>query len=120
MKKLILSLGLVLALNSLCFAKEKLTTTENTIHYVGWLLDKGMIEDEDLLRFYRALEKGELENPISEENTYADIGLYIPHTQLKKDFSDLGHEHDLKELQRWTETTLEERKVLGKVVVSME
>ena len=111
MKNLILSLGFILALNSLCFAKEKLTTTENTIHYVGWLLEKGMIEDQDLLRFYRGLEKGELHNPIDERNTYANIALYHHFAQLKKDFSDLGHEHDLEELLRWTETALEERKV---------
>ena len=111
MKNLILSLGFILALNSLCFAKGKLTTTENTIHYVGWLLDKGMIGDEDLLRFYRGLEKGELHNPIDEKKTYADIAFYNHFAQLEKDFSDLGHEHDMEELLRWTEKALEERKV---------
>ena len=111
MKNLILSLGFILALNSHCFAKEKLTTTENTIYHLELLLEEGLIDNEDLLRFYRGLERGELKNPIDEQNTYADIAIHNHYDQFTKVFSDHGHEHDLEELLRWTEKTLEERKV---------
>ena len=81
--------------------------TEGLIAYLGTLLERQIIGDTELLRLIEGLERGEISNPIHEEETWIsssalihreEIQEYINRTQL-----------DQKELLEWSKRSLKEK-----------
>ena len=81
--------------------------TKNFQSYIGELLEQQIIGDSELIRFIEHLEKGELINPISQEEALTSTPLLVQRRGLQRylDESSLNQ----KELLDWSKTTLEKK-----------
>ena len=88
-------------------SKNPIELTKGFQSYIGELLDKRIIGDSELIRFIEHLEKGELINPISEDEARVSTPLLVQRRGLQNylDNSSLNQ----KELLAWSRATLEKR-----------
>ena len=81
--------------------------TKSFQSYIGELLEKQIIKEPQFNRFIESLEKGELINPISQDEALTSTALLVQRNGLQKylDQSSL----DQKELLDWSRVTLAKR-----------
>ena len=96
-------------------SKNPIEVTKGLQSYIGELLEKQIIEEPQFTRFVESLEKGELVNPISQEEALTSTALLVQHRGLQQYLEETSL--DQKELLAWSKTTLEER---ARVRVSRE
>ena len=88
-------------------SKTPAEITKGLQSYIGELLEKRIIGDPELIRFIEHLERGELINPISQDEARTSTALLVQRKGLQKylDKSSLNQ----KELLAWSRATLEKR-----------
>ena len=97
--------------------EEELTSTvlqvqreglqQNFHSYIGELLEKRIIKESQLTRFIEHLERGELINPISEEEALTSTSLLVQRKGLQQYLDEASL--DQKELLDWARATLAKR-----------
>ena len=88
-------------------SKTPIELTKGFQSYIGELLDKKIIGDPELIRFIEHLEKGELINPISQEEALTSTALQVQRRGLQQYLNESSL--DQKELLDWFRATLEKR-----------
>ena len=81
--------------------------TKNFQSYIGELLEKRIIGESQLIRFIEHLEKGELINPISEDEALTSTPLLVQRRGLQQYLNKASL--DQKELLDWSRATLAKR-----------
>ena len=81
--------------------------TKGLQSYIGELLGKRIIGEPQLIRFIEHLEKGELINPISEDEALTSTALLVQRRGLQQYLDEASL--DQKELLAWSRATLEKR-----------
>ena len=81
--------------------------TKDFQSYIGELLEKRIIGDPELIRFIEHLERGELINPISQDEALTSTPLLVQHRGLQQYLEETSL--DQKELLAWSKVTLEKR-----------
>jgi formylglycine-generating enzyme required for sulfatase activity len=86
---------------------ETATPTENFVGYLGLLLDNQVIGQAHLERLVAGLRRGELVNPISDEEARVSSSLQIHREGLEEVLGE--SEIDRDEVLRWAEENLKEK-----------
>ena len=88
-------------------SKTPIELTKGFQSYIGALLEHKIIGDPELIRFIENLEKGELINPISEDEARVSTPLLVQRRGLQQYLNKASL--DQKELLAWSKVTLEKR-----------
>ena len=88
-------------------SKTPIELTKNFQSYIGELLEKQIIGDSELIRFIEHLERGELINPISQEEALTSTPLQVQRRGLQNYVDKASLDH--KELLSWSRATLAKR-----------
>lgn len=80
--------------------------THSAIGYLNLLVEKKIINESDIRRFFDSLNKGKIVNPIDQDEVETDSRLFIHSEGLKKKLFE--HVLDLNELKAWAENTLKD------------
>ena len=81
--------------------------TEGLIAYLGTLLERQIIGDTELLRLIKGLERGEISNPIHEEETWISSAALIHREEIQEYINRT--ELNQKELLDWSKRSLKEK-----------
>lgn len=81
--------------------------TEGLITYLGTLLERQIIGDTELLRLIEGLERGEISNPIHEEETWISSAALIHREEIQEYINRTGLNQ--KELLDWSKRSLKEK-----------
>ena len=81
--------------------------TNGLMAYLSDLLQHQIIGDNELKRFLSSLERGEIKNPITEEETWVSSAAMI-HREALQEYIDLTH-LDIKRLREFTNKSIKER-----------
>ena len=87
--------------------KLKVDGTDGLIAYLSALLEHQIIGDTELLRLIDGLEKGEVSNPIHEEQTWISSAAMIHREEIQEYIK--GTEIDQKKLLAWSKKSLKEK-----------
>jgi len=87
-----------------------ISPTASLITYLSRLLEEGLLTDAHLQRFYEGLEKGNVVNPITEEEAAADPWLMIQRGGLERMIQ--SENLDPNRLRVWVEEEISKRSIV--------